>query len=121
MRGLSLQKEDRPQSIDEMLAIVGREQAVKKAGDGSRAAKRPQKRKKVFFACGVFCLFAILTLLGVFLYRKNTPLEYNAETMYQVTLTPDDKFTVVGYNESIKILEERLSLPKFPHIFETYF
>lgn len=108
MRGLSLQKEDRPQSIDEMLAIVGREQAVKKAGDGSRVAKRPQKRKKVFFACGVFCLFAILTLLGVFLYRKNTPLEYNAETMYQVTLTPDDKFTVVGYNESIKILEERL-------------
>lgn len=108
MRGLSLQKEDRPQSIDEMLATVGREQAVKKAGDGSRAAKRPQKRKKVFFACGVFCLFAILTLLGVFLYRKNTPLEYNAETMYQVTLTPDDKFTVVGYNESIKILEERL-------------
>lgn len=108
MRGLSLQKEDRPQSIDEMLAIVGREQAVKKAGDGSRAAKRPQKRKKVFFACGVFCLFAILTLLGVFLYRKNTPREYNAETMYQVTLTPDDKFTVVGYNESIKILEERL-------------
>lgn len=107
MRGLSLQKEDRPQSIDEMLAIVGREHTVKKAGDGSRAAKDLKKEKGVF-ACGVFCLFAILTLLGVFLYRKNTPLEYNAETMYQVTLTPDDKFTVVGYNESIKILEERL-------------
>ena len=25
-----------------------------------------------------------------------------------MTQTPDDKFTVVGYNESLKILEERL-------------
>lgn len=108
MRGLALQKEDRPQSVDEMLALVSRKLAVKEGDDGRKAEKMPPKKKKIFLACGIFCFWGVLMLLGMFFYRKNTPLEYNPETMYQVTLTPDDKFTVAGYNDSIKILEERL-------------
>lgn len=110
MKGLSLQKEDRPQSVDEMLDLVSRKQAMKEEDNGSTSEKIFQKRKKVFLAGSIFCILAVLMLAGIFLYRKNTSLEYNAETMYQVTLTPDDKFTVAGYNESIKILEERLKL-----------
>ena len=110
MKGLALQKEDRPQSVDEMLNLVSRKQAMKEKADSSRFEKLSGKRKKVFLAGGILFLLAVFIMAGVFLYQKNIPLEYNPETMYQVTLTPDDKFTVAGYNDSIKILEERLKL-----------
>lgn len=107
MKGLSLQKENRPQSADEMLILVRKTQMMNKNAC-HKSEKTFSKRKSVFFAGGVFCFFAVLILSGIFLFHRNTPLEYNEKNMYQVTLTPNDKFTVAGYNKSIKILEERL-------------
>lgn len=58
-------------------------------------------------AAAVVCMVVVAFFL---LHTGGGSPKYDPESMYKITLTPTDEFTVAGYNESIEILKERLKI-----------
>lgn len=109
MKGLALKASDRYQSADEMLSAIDAALSSKMHIPDQPQNKKTSKIKRPIAAiCSV--LAAALIIAVFFLRLNNSSIVYDPESMYKVTLTPTDEFTVAGYNESIKTLEERLKL-----------
>lgn len=109
MKGLALKASDRYQSADEMLADIDAVLPSKMHIPDHSQNKKTSKVKRPIAAICSF-LAAVLIIAVFFLRLNNSSIVYDPESMYKVTLTPTDEFTVAGYNESIKTLEERLKL-----------
>ncbi len=111
MKSLSIKPEDRYQSAAEMLFDIEEVLPTKAEANIPSENKQGGKRtkKRYIFACAVLVLVCALTAV-IYGLVSEKPMEYDEETMYKITLTPNDEFTVAGYNESIKTLEERLKL-----------
>lgn len=107
MKGLAVQPSDRYQSVEELLAAVEefRPKTVKKT---SEASEKKNHKKKI--VCGLVLAAVLAIVAGLFWYKSHSRTVYDPETMYKVTLTPDDTFTVAGYNASIDSLKERLDV-----------
>lgn len=108
MKGLALQSSDRYQSADDMLSAIEAVLPANPTQKQPHPKKKTNRKKSIAALCSI--LAAVLVFAVLFLKLNNSSVTYNPETMYKVTLTPTDEFTVAGYNESIKILEERLKL-----------
>ncbi len=109
MKGLSIKPEDRYQTAAEMLSDVEEVLPTKKTADNPSENQNSRKKKRYILACAaLFFVCALAAVVYGFVCEK--PMEYDENTMYKITLTPNDEFTVAGYNDSIKTLEERLKL-----------
>lgn len=109
MKGLSVKYTDRYQTAKEMLQDIERILPTESKAEAKKPSgkEKNQRKKKITALC-----FAVIAVLAVFVFGsfKSASPKYDPETMYKIKLTPTDEFTVAGYNESIKTLEERLKL-----------
>lgn len=116
MKGLSVSPDDRYQTAEEMLsdieAVSGEADAKTGNADEDIAGKtdKGKKSKKRLIAVIASVVAVVVALTGIFVKKMVGGKDYYPETMYRVTLTPDDEFTVAGYNRSIKTLRERLDI-----------
>lgn len=110
MKGLAIQPEDRFQSAEEMCtAIQNAMQPVQQETSTIGKQKKNRTGKKIRYA--VCAILAVLLLgAGIFSAVGTREMKYDPTKMYKITLTPDDTFTVAGYNDSLKILKERLDI-----------
>lgn len=114
MTGLSIQPEKRYQSADDMLLAI--EEALPDSKEEKKEKEQKKKKfplskgKKVAGLCSAFAVLLLLLFSFFHFYQNKGSLTYDPEHMYKVTLTPTDEFTVAGYNESIRILKERLDI-----------
>ncbi len=108
MKGLSIQPSDRYQSSDDMLSAI--EAVLPSEMPAHPQPQAPPKNKAKKHIAALCFVSAVIIFAVLFLRLNNSSMTYDPETMYKVTLTPTDEFTVAGYNESIKTLEERLKL-----------
>lgn len=109
MKGLSIKPEDRYQTATEMLSDVEAVLPTKKKADNPSENQNSRKKKRYILVCAALIFVCALAAV-IYGFVSEKPLEYDENTMYKITLTPNDEFTVAGYNESIKTLEERLKL-----------
>lgn len=99
MKGLALQPEERYQSAGEML------------NDMEKAMPEKKEEGKRGILAAVCAMTAIVIAIAFVFFNKGSgTLQYDPESMYKVTLTPTDEFTVAGYNESIESLKDRLNI-----------
>lgn len=123
IKGLAIRPEDRYQSADEMLQAIEEampDHAEKKKEQSSSREKENEKEKsrklpalhkrRLLGICTAFSVLILTLFSSFYFYKGNGKLHYDPDRMYKVTLTPTDDFTVAGYNESIRILKERLEL-----------
>ena len=109
MKGLSLQPDDRYQSAKEMLDDIEKAMPDKKAEASlENISGKRRKRKFIPAICAVAAV--VIAVVFVLFNKSGGSMVYDPETMYKVTLTPTDEFTVAGYNESIETLKERLEI-----------
>lgn len=108
MKGLALQPSDRYQAADEMLSAIEAVLPSESSSKQSIPEAKTKSKRPVIALCTAIA--AVLVFVMIFFKFTGSSMTYNPETMYKVTLTPTDEFTVSGYNESIKTLEERLKL-----------
>ena len=110
MKGLSVSPDGRYQTAEEMLSdieAVSGEADVKTGNAGEDIAGNTdnwKKSKKRLITVIASVVAAVVALTGIFVKTMVGWKKYDPETMYRVTLTPDDEFTVAGYNRSIKTL-----------------
>ncbi len=111
MKGLAVKSEDRYQSAADMLYDIEAVLPTKAETDNLSVVGHNGKRtkKRCAFACAALLLVCLLSAV-IYGFVSKKPMEYDEKSMYKITLTPTDEFTVAGYNESIKTLEERLEL-----------
>ncbi len=112
MKGLSVKYTDRYQTAKEMLQDIERVLPTESKADSnaSPGKEKSQRKKRIPTLClAAFAAIAVLTMFVFGSFKSASP-KYDSETMYKIKLTPTDEFTVAGYNESIKTLEERLKL-----------
>ncbi len=111
MKGLAVKSEDRYQSAKELLSDV--EKVLPDKNSELTAIDVPKKKKsakfKISLCCVMLLIVGILSAVMIKNYNQSY-MRYDSETMYKITLTPSENFTVAGYNKSITILEERLKL-----------
>ena len=107
MKGLAVQPSDRYQSVEELLAAA---ESVRPKSVETASAVPERKSHKKQILCGLVLAAVLAIVAGLFWYKNHSRTVYDPETMYKVTLTPDDTFTVAGFNASIDSLKERLNV-----------
>ena len=93
---------------------TGRAEKTGKTGKidkADRINKKAQgnKRRILPGICAAAVVCMVFVAFFVWHTGRRSP-KYDPESMYKITLTPTDEFTVAGYNESIEILKERLKI-----------
>ncbi len=110
MKGLALQPEERYQSAGEMLNDMEKAMPKKKEEDRFPEGNTVHHKKRGILAAVCAMAAIVIAIAFAFFNKGSGTLQYDPESMYKVTLTPTDEFTVAGYNESIESLKERLNI-----------